>query len=103
MSERYKAAYDKPAAALVGPAYSCVQIAADAISRAGSVDRTAIRDAMAATNLDTMVGNVQFKEDGTSSVLDPVVMWQGGKQVLVFPADIAKGAPIYPSAPWAGR
>jgi branched-chain amino acid transport system substrate-binding protein len=103
MADAYKAKYGKPAAALVGPAYSCVQILADSISRAGSVDRTAIRDAVAATNLDTMVGNVQFKEDGTSSVLDPVIMWQGGKQVLVFPADVAKATPIYPQPPWAGR
>jgi branched-chain amino acid transport system substrate-binding protein len=103
MATRYMEAYDKPAAALVGPAYSCVQILADSITRAASLDRTAIRDAMAATNLDTMVGNVQFKADGSSSVLDPVVMWQGGKQVLVFPADVAKAAPLYPATPWADR
>ena len=103
MATRYQAKYNKPAAALVGPAYACVQILADSITRAASLDRTAIRDAMAATNLDTMVGNVQFKEDGSSSVLDPVVMWQGGKQVLVFPPDVAKAAPIYPATPWADR
>jgi branched-chain amino acid transport system substrate-binding protein len=104
MAEAYKAATGKPAAALVGPAYACVQILADSITRAASLDRTAIRDAMAATNLDTMVGpGVQFKEDGTSNVLDPVVMWSGGKQVLVFPADVAKATPMYPATPWADR
>ena len=44
--------FDKPALALTGPAYACVQILADAISRAGAVEPDAIRDAIAATDLD---------------------------------------------------
>jgi branched-chain amino acid transport system substrate-binding protein len=103
MAAAYKAKYDKPAAALTGPAYSCVQILADAINRAATLDRDGIRDAIAATNLDTLVGNVQFKEDGTSSVLDPVNQWQGGKQALVFPADVALAPIIYPAVPWKDR
>jgi hypothetical protein len=68
------------------------------------VDRKAIRDAIAATNLDTLVGKVTFAADGTwTNANDPVVMWQGGKQVLVFPAAIAKAQPIYPALPWADR
>jgi branched-chain amino acid transport system substrate-binding protein len=105
MVERYKAAYSKPAApALTGPSYACVQILVDAITRAKSLDRDAIREALTTTNLDTMVGpGVKFNPDGTSNVLDPVVMWQGGKQVLVFPADVAKAAPMYPATPWKDR
>jgi branched-chain amino acid transport system substrate-binding protein len=103
MAAAYKAKYDKPAAALTGPAYSCVQILADAITRAASLDRDAIRDAIAATNLDTLVGNVQFKPDGTSSVPCPVNQWQGGKQALVFPPDVALVPPIYPAVPWKDR
>ena len=94
----------KPAVALTGPAYSCVQILADSITRAKSVDRDAIRDAIAATDLDTMVGHVQFDEDGTwVNALDPVNQWQGGKQALVFPADVALAPPIYPALPWDER
>jgi branched-chain amino acid transport system substrate-binding protein len=105
MVERYKTTYSKPAApALTGPSYACVQIIADAITRAASLDRDAVRDAIAATDLDTMVGpGVKFNPDGTSNVLDPVVMWQGGKQVLVFPPDVATAQPIYPATPWKDR
>ena len=39
MAAAYKEKYGKPAAALTGPAYSCVQILADAITRAASLDR----------------------------------------------------------------
>jgi branched-chain amino acid transport system substrate-binding protein len=104
MAEAYKAKYDKPAAALTGPAYTCVQILADAISRAGSLDRDAIRDAIAATDLDTLVGHVTFDEAGMwPDALDPVNQWQGGKQALVFPTDVALAQPIYPALPWADR
>jgi branched-chain amino acid transport system substrate-binding protein len=100
----YLAANTKPAPPLSGAAYSCVQVLTDAISRAGNVDRKAIRDAIAATNLDTLVGKVTFAADGTwTNANDPVVMWQGGTLVLVFPAAIAKAQPIYPALPWADR
>jgi len=104
MAEAYKAKYDKPAAALVGPAYTCVQILADAITRAASLDRDAIRDAIAATDLDTMVGHVTFDEAGMwPDALDPVNQWQGGKQALVFPDTVALAEPIYPALPWSER
>jgi branched-chain amino acid transport system substrate-binding protein len=100
----YLAANTKPAPPLSGAAYSCVQVLTDAIRRAVNVYRMAIRDAIAATNLDTLVGKVTFAADGTwTNANDPVVMWQGGKQVLVFPAAIAKAQPIYPALPWADR
>jgi len=104
MAAQYKEVYGKPAAALTGPAYSCVLILADAITRAASLDRDAIRDAIAATDLDTLVGRVTFSEDGTwPDALDPVNQWQGGKQALVFPADVALAPIIYPALPWADR
>ena len=104
MAAAYKAKFDKPAAALTGPAYSCVQILADAITRAGSVDRLAIRDAIAATDLDTLVGHVTFDAAGMwPDALDPVNQWQGGKQALVFPTDVALAQPIYPALPWKDR
>jgi branched-chain amino acid transport system substrate-binding protein len=100
----YLAANGKPAPPLSGAAYVCVQILADAITRAGSLDRTAIRDAIAATDLDTLVGHVKFAEDGTwIDAKDPVIMWQGGKQLLVFPPDVAKAPTIYPAVPWKDR
>jgi branched-chain amino acid transport system substrate-binding protein len=104
MTERYQTMTGKPAVALTGPAYACVQILADSISRAQSVDRDAIRDAMAATDLDTMVGHVTFDETGMwVNALDPVNQWQSLKQALVFPANVALAPPIYPVLPWDQR
>ena len=103
MAERYQAKYEAPAAATTGPAYAAVQILADAISRAGSLDRDAIRDAIAATDMDTIVGSVTFNEDGTGNVLTIINQWQDGKQALVWPPDQALAPVLYPATPWSER
>jgi branched-chain amino acid transport system substrate-binding protein len=97
------AKFSAPAAATTGPAYAAVQILADAIHRAGSLDRAAIRDAIAATDLDTIVGHVTFKEDGTADVVTIINQWQGGKQALVWPPDQALAEVLYPATPWKDR
>lgn len=104
MSDRHMAAYGTPALAVTGPAYACIQILADAISRAGSLDRDAIRDALAATNLEnTMIGPVTFNDDGTGNVLNVINQWQGGKQVLIWPPEQPVAPMIYPAVPWKDR
>jgi len=103
MAERHQAKYGSPAVATTGPAYAAVQILADAISRAGSLDRDAIRDAIATTDLDTMVGHVTFNEDGTGNVLTVINQWQDGKQALVWPPDQALAPIQYPATPWSER
>jgi branched-chain amino acid transport system substrate-binding protein len=104
MTDRYQAKYNAPAVALTGPAYTCVQILADAITRAKSLDRQAIRDAISATDMDTMVGHVKFDDAGMwVGANDPVNQWQGGKQALVFPKDVALAPAIYPALPWKDR
>ncbi len=76
MAKRYQEKYNLPATAVTGPAYACVQILVDAISRAGSLDRDAIRDAIAATDMDTISGHVTFNDDGTGNVLNVINQWQ---------------------------
>ncbi|HLW48467.1 MAG TPA: amino acid ABC transporter substrate-binding protein [bacterium] len=93
----------RPADVIVGPAYACVQIVANAISRAGRPDAGAIRDAMAATNMQTVMGPVRFRPDGTAIVATVFVQWQHGQQQLVWPKDLG-GVPLtYPAPPWRAR
>ena len=103
MAERYQAKYGAPAAATTGPAYAVVQILADAISRAGSLDRDAIRDAISKTDLDTVIGHVTFNADGTGNVLTIFNQWQSGQQVLVWPPEQAVGEILYPAPAWGSR
>ncbi len=103
MVQRYQAKFGKPAQATSGPAYAAVQILADAISRAGSLDHDKIRDAIAATNMNTVIGPVKFNPDGTGQVLNVINQWQNGKQVLVWPADQAEVKIAYPAPKWSDR
>jgi branched-chain amino acid transport system substrate-binding protein len=99
----HQAKYGKAAQATTGPAYAAVQILADAITRAKSLDRDKIRDAIAATDMMTVEGPVKFNADGTGQVITVINQWQDGKQVLVWPPDQAVGKVAYPATPWAQR
>jgi branched-chain amino acid transport system substrate-binding protein len=103
LNEKYQADFGRPADVLTGPAYACVQILADAIERAGTLDRAAIRDAIAATDMTTVVGPVTFREDGTGVVLNPFIQWQAGKQELVWPSEHATADFAYPAPPFEER
>ncbi len=104
MIKRYQEKFNAAAQATAGPAYAAVQILADAVQRAGKLDRDAIRDALAATDLkESVIGPVQFNKDGTGKVTTIINQYQEGKQVLVWPKDQAVGSLLYPAKPFADR
>ncbi len=103
LNAKYQAQFGRPADLLTGPAYACVQIAAAGIEKAGTLDRDAIRDAIAAIQMMTVVGPVNFNTDGTGNVLNPLVQWQNGKQELVWPPEHATAPLAYPAVPFDQR
>jgi branched-chain amino acid transport system substrate-binding protein len=86
-----------PAAPIGDGLYSLIQILADAIERAATLDPEAVRDAIAATDLDTVVGHVTFREDGTSPIENPLMQRQSGAVELVWPAEAATAELLYPA------
>ncbi len=103
MVKRHLEKFGKTAAGTTAPAYSAVQILADAIKRANSLDPTAIRDAIAATNMTTVAGPVTFNADGTGNVITVVSQYQNGLQKLIWPKDIAVVPVAYPAPAWDAR
>jgi len=103
LNDAHQKLFNRPADPLVGPAYACVQILADAITRAGSLDREKIRDAIAATNMTTVVGPVRFRPDGTGEVKVFFLQWLKGKQELVWPKEFATASFSYPAPPFSQR
>jgi branched-chain amino acid transport system substrate-binding protein len=95
--------FGRPADVIVGPAYACVQIVANAIERAGKLEPEAIRDALATTNLQTVIGLVRFRPNGTGIVPTVFVQWQAGKQELVWPKDLGGVPLLYPAPSWRDR
>ncbi len=84
--------------------YMALIVAADALNRAKTTDKTAIMNALKATDLTTPVGPVQFTNLAGFRNQNPIPMVveqvQGGKFVTVFPASIAPGRPRYPTPAW---
>lgn len=103
LNAKHEALMNRPADPIVGPAYAAVQILADSIERAGSLDRDAIRDAIAATNMTTMIGPVTFREDGTGVVVTPFLQYQKGAIQLVWPKEFATADLVIPAPPFDQR
>ncbi|MDP7568567.1 MAG: amino acid ABC transporter substrate-binding protein [Arenicellales bacterium] len=71
-------------------ASAAVYVFKDAFERAGSLDKEAVRDAIAATDLKTFYGNIKFSEAG-NNIAKPMVLRQiqDGKYNVVAPSAFA--------------
>ncbi|MBU6456001.1 MAG: ABC transporter substrate-binding protein [Bradyrhizobium sp.] len=87
--------------------YDEVYYIADAVKRGGSTDADKLVAALEKTDWEGTIGRVQFygKEDpfthsikyGKGLVTGLILQWQDGKQVSVWPKEIAKGSLKFPS------
>jgi len=84
-------------------AYMSLKILADAIERAGSTERTAVRDAIRTSNIDSVFGPIHFTDVGQNE--HPVAITQvlNGKFVTVWPASAAIRTPVLPTPQWRAR
>jgi branched-chain amino acid transport system substrate-binding protein len=103
LNEAHQKLFKRPADPLVGPSYACIQILADAIPRAGALDRDKLRDAIAATKMTTVIGPVRFRSDGTGEVTVFFQQWLKGKQELIWPKEFATASFAYPAPPFSQR
>ena len=71
-------------------ASAAVYVFKDAFERAGSLDKEALRDAIAATDLETFYGGIKFSEAG-NNIAKPMVLRQiqDGKYNVVAPSAFA--------------
>jgi branched-chain amino acid transport system substrate-binding protein len=83
---------------------AAVMVFADALTRAGSTDSAAVRDALAATDMQTFYGNIKFDDTG-KNIAKPMVLRQikDGKYSLVAPTNWANAELVYPRPAWADR
>jgi branched-chain amino acid transport system substrate-binding protein len=76
-----------------------------AIEKAGTLDATKVRDALAAIDLATFYGRVKFDSRGVN-VFKPMAVEQyqpDGNKYTVWPADVAEKAALYPMPAWDKR
>jgi len=90
----FKAAYpeyaDKTVPYQVAQASAAVYVFADAFERAGTLDKEAVRDAIAETELSTFYGDIKFAEEG-NNIAKPMVLRQiqDGEYKVVAPSAFA--------------
>ena len=93
----FKSAYGYEAPYQAAQSAAAVEVFADAFKRAQSLDPKAIRDAIAATELETFYGKIKFDETGRniakSMILSQV---RDGDYVIVWPPEHAKAKPVMP-------
>ncbi len=99
-AEKYQRTYNEPAEWFPALAYETARVMAKAIEDAGTLDKTAIRDALAKVDMRNSLvvgGRVWFESNG--QINNDYVMMQnlpGGKVALIFPKDVATAQAIVP-------
>lgn len=93
----FQETYDYSAPYQAAESAAAVQVFADAFTRAGSLDPEAVRDAIAATELQTFYGNIKFDDTG-KNIAKPMVLTQvkDGNYVVVAPTKWAAGEAVIP-------
>lgn len=103
--ENYRALASAMPSVNVGSGYGAIQVLADAINRAQSLDPSKIRDALAATkNLQTILGTISsFDSTGVAIMPSSIMQWQNMISQVVWPDDFASAKFMYPTPAWNAR
>jgi branched-chain amino acid transport system substrate-binding protein len=98
----------EPATYFAPLSYACIYIVAEAIQRAGTLDREALIKALEQTKYDSPLGEtITFtpaniiKHQGIKQ--QKILQWQNGVQQVIWPFEVATARPIYPLPPWDKR
>ncbi len=83
---------------------AAVQVFVDAFERAGSLDQKKVRDAIAATDMQTFYGNIKFDSTG-KNIAKPMVLFQvlNGEFKVVAPTEWAAEKFVHPRPKWSQR
>ncbi len=91
LSNQYQEATGKQWTQFVGFVHALFEVCFDVLARAGSTDKQAIANAAAATQLDTIVGPVQYGANGVPKNISPTSLVGGQWQAVdggEFPFDL---------------
>jgi branched-chain amino acid transport system substrate-binding protein len=102
-AKRYQQRFGKKPTYHAACAYASMMIVGDVAAKAGG-ERKKVRDALASGSWNGIMGEVKFQTyDGFTNqnrLVMPVIQYQGGKGVTVFPKQYAKGKAVYPFPGW---
>jgi branched-chain amino acid transport system substrate-binding protein len=82
-----------------GAAWAALEVLQQAVAKVG-LDRKAIRDDLASSAFETVIGTVKFKDGENVGVPGTVSQWQKGEFEVVWPLARATGQAIFPKPAW---
>jgi branched-chain amino acid transport system substrate-binding protein len=96
-AKAFKAKYNDNPPYQAAESSAAVIVYADALQRAGKLDRQVVRDALAKTDLATFYGHIKFDDTG-KNIAKPMALYQvlGGKYVVVAPSKVAEKKAVIP-------
>jgi len=84
--------------------YGGCQILVEAIRRVGSLDSGKLREAILKMDHNTVYGAFRVDRDGVQIAQKMLLFqWQDGKEVIVWPEELAPGKVRFPTPPWSQR
>jgi branched-chain amino acid transport system substrate-binding protein len=102
--EAYEKAYNRVPIFHSADSYVACQLLVAAARRVGSLDSDKIREDILKLRTKTLLGD--FAVDGRGFQIGHkavTIQWQNGKQVVVWPDEVAAGKPRFPTPPWSQR
>ena len=107
VAEEYEAKFKKPFNMNAAHSYDAILVIADALERAASPDRDALKKALKETHLTrkTSIGKaIEFDEKGDNKGAGAGLMQlHQGKSRIVYPSFAATAKAVYPVPPWKDR
>jgi branched-chain amino acid transport system substrate-binding protein len=102
-AERYKAKFGKKPTYHAACAYAAMMVAGDVAASSGG-DREKIRAALDSGSWNGIMGDVKFEDyegfTNQNKLVMPVIQYQGGQSLTVYPAKAAQKKAIYPFPGW---
>jgi branched-chain amino acid transport system substrate-binding protein len=104
---KYRKLYNLAPPYHAAQAYASAYVCADAIKRAKSLTRDAVRDALKTTDLMTIYGPIKFKSYGKferqNQLPTLLLQVQKGKFEIVWPKNVETSTAIFPVPKWSDR
>ena len=100
----YEKEYQHTPAVQSAAAYGACRLLVDTAGRTGSLDSEKLREALLKTRTKTVLGDFAIDERGFQTAHKGItVQWQDGKQVVVWPDEVASGKVRVPTPRWEQR